>query len=130
MPAEHQVLTPIAVQVEGNSASGAVHLFYRMPDSSTVAIALTPDMLERTLRNLVACVASSPNAAAASRAQLLGIRNVTAQVAHGALVTLRYELELGVTLETSIEPSEAEALASQLSAAASSVPSSVAPSKH
>ena len=122
--------TPNAIQTDGDPKTGDIFLHFKDPNESVATIQLTPELIEIFLRNLAQCIAISPNQKTKEKVQLFAIRNITAQSVHSSLVTLRYETEVGITLETTIEPSEASVLSEQLQNALSGIGVEKLPKQH
>lgn len=89
-------------------------LGYRDANLNTVTIALSADMVRRTLEGLLRCAASAGTPEMAAVVQTLSIREIRAQVEHG-LATLDYELEAGIRMKQTIDSDTALALSTALS---------------
>lgn len=115
-------------QVSGNSTTGGIVLHFKN-DAKQLAVGLSvpPTMAASLVEHLVKCLASSPNKDARAAAQIVGIRDLSAQTPHPNLLTLKYELELGVQLETTIEVDVARRLRDQLDKAIQSLESQPPP---
>ena len=113
----HEVLKPDAIQVQGNSETGEVHLFYRMPDGSSIALVLGQELLAKTISHISQAIVESPHEETRALAQLFAVRDIQAQLRHSTLITLRYEIEAGAVLEASFDREDAERLAEQLESA-------------
>lgn len=120
----HQVFQPNAISVEGDSETGNINLSYKMPDGETITVVLPPILLRKTISHLSTGVLGSPNQEVKALGQLFAIRDLKVNFRPPALLTMKYEVEAGAVLETTIDHSDAQRLLKQLSLALSSVVSS------
>ena len=111
---KHDIYEPEGVALSGNSETGDVHLFYRMPNGDTIALVLSPALLRQTMSHLATGILESPHPAVKALAQLFAIRDISAHLHQAATVTLRYEIEAGATLETSLDRDDAVRLNQEL----------------
>lgn len=126
----HQVFYPDAISAEGDSKTGNLHLFYRMPNGETIAVVLPPDLLGKTIAHLATGVLQSPNPETKALAQLFAIRNISASLHPPSLLTMKYEVEAGAVMETTIDRSDAQRLCDQLSSALAASQNAASNQKH
>ena len=110
----HQVFQPDAIQIEGNSQTGHIHLYYRSIDKNSIAVDLSHEMIHQTVSHLVSAISQSPNSKTQALSQLFALRNISARLHGAGTITLRYETEAGAIIETTIDRKDAELLRDQL----------------
>lgn|GEM_PF-3216645 len=82
-----------------------------------IGLAMQPLVSAALVEDIVKCLLTSPQRETKAAGQIVGIRDISAQMRHPSLLTLRYELELGVELETTIEIDTARRLRDELDSA-------------
>lgn len=114
----HHQFQPKDFRLEGKANTGHVvlHLLEERGVSAT-SIELPPTQIHQLLVAFAQCFATSPVQETKALGQLFAVRNISAHHHVGKMITLKYESEIGVTLETTIEHQDAETLSKQLIAA-------------
>lgn len=114
MPIEMKVYTPTTkAAVAEDDATGQVHARFLVGPGTAIEIVLTPAVLGELTERLVAHCAVHAEAVARAGIRGAAVRTIAAHHRPGML-TLRYEIEAGLTIETSIEPPEARRLLTEL----------------
>lgn len=111
--------TATAIAVEGHAPSERLCLYFKTADKTTdnkpIAIGLKPPEIKTLLYKIAAGLASAPLASFHAVAQSFGVRGIEA-VLVGQTPSLKYEIEAGITLHTTIDASDLRKLRDQVSA--------------
>jgi hypothetical protein len=102
--------TATALAVEGHVPSERLCLYFKTADSKTnkepVAIGLKPPEVKELLHKMAMHLAAAPLPSFQAAAQSFGVRGGLDAILVGQTPTLKYDLECGLTLQTTIDVSE------------------------
>lgn len=112
----NQEIEPREISLARTPDGSRILVGYRDAALNTITIALSADMVRRTLEELLRCAASVGNPAMAAAVQTISIREIHAIVEQG-IANLRYELEAGIRLQSTIGFDAALQMADELAKA-------------